>query len=52
MLRTVAVTHPAVIRAAILLALDTQAKSFWRMDIKPLSHTDMHFRGGRWTLRL
>jgi broad specificity phosphatase PhoE len=51
-LRTVAVTHPAVIRAAILLALDTQAKSFWRMDIAPLSRTVMHFRGGRWTLRL
>jgi broad specificity phosphatase PhoE len=51
-LRTVAVTHPAVIRAAILLALDTPPKSFWRMDIAPLSHTVMHFRGGRWTLRL
>jgi len=51
-LRTVAVTHPAVIRAAILLALDTQAKSFWRIDIAPLSRTVMHFRGGRWTLRL
>jgi broad specificity phosphatase PhoE len=51
-LRTVAVTHPAVIRAAILLALDTQAKSFWRIDIAPLSRTAMHFRGGRWTLRL
>jgi broad specificity phosphatase PhoE len=51
-LRTVAVTHPAVIRAAILLALDTQAKSFWRIDIAPLSQTVMHFRGGRWTLRL
>jgi broad specificity phosphatase PhoE len=51
-LRTVAVTHPAVIRAAILLALDIPPKSFWRMDIAPLSHTVMHFRGGRWTLRL
>lgn len=51
-LRTVAVTHPAVIRAAILLALDTPPKSFWRMDIAPLSQTVMHFRGGRWTLRL
>jgi broad specificity phosphatase PhoE len=51
-LRTVAVTHPAVIRAAILLALDAQAKSFWRIDIAPLSRTVMHFRGGRWTLRL
>ena len=51
-LRTVAVTHPAVIRAAILLALDTPPKSFWRIDIAPLSQTVMHFRGGRWTLRL
>jgi broad specificity phosphatase PhoE len=51
-LRTVAVTHPAVIRAAILVALDTPPKSFWRIDIAPLSQTVMHFRGGRWTLRL
>jgi broad specificity phosphatase PhoE len=51
-LRTVAVTHPAVIRSAILLALGTPPKSFWRMDIAPLSRTVMHFRGGRWTLRL
>ena len=51
MLRSVAVTHPAVIRAAILLALDAPPKSFWRIDIAPLSHTVMHFRGGRWTLR-
>lgn len=50
--RTVAVTHPAVIRAAILLALGAPPKSFWRIDIAPLSHSVMHFRGGRWTLRL
>ena len=50
--RTVAVTHPAVIRAAILLALDAPPKSFWRIDIAPLSRTVMNFRGGRWTLRL
>ncbi len=48
---TVAVTHPAVIRAAILLALDVPAKSFWRMDIAPLSRTALHYRGGCWTLR-
>lgn len=51
-LPTVAVTHPAVIRAAILLALDAPPKSFWRIDVAPLSRTVMHFRGGRWTLRL
>jgi broad specificity phosphatase PhoE len=48
--RTVAVTHPAVIRAAILLALDAPPKSFWRLDIAPASRTEMHYRGQAWTL--
>jgi broad specificity phosphatase PhoE len=48
----VAVTHPAVIRAAILLALDSPPKSFWRIDIAPVSRTVLHFRNGCWTLRL
>jgi len=50
--RTVAVTHPAVIRAAILVALDAPPKSFWRMDVAPSSHTVLHRRGGAWTLRI
>lgn len=49
--RTIAVTHPAVVRAAILLALDAPVKSFWRIDIGPVSRTEMHHRGGGWTLR-
>jgi broad specificity phosphatase PhoE len=49
---TVAVTHPAVIRAAILAALDMPPKSFWRIDIAPVSRTVLHFRTGLWTLRL
>lgn len=49
---TVAVTHPAVIRAAILAALDIPPKSFWRIDIAPVSRTTMHYRDGCWTLRL
>lgn len=49
--RTVAVTHPAVIRAAIVSALEAPAKSFWRIDITPASRTEMHYRGGAWTLR-
>lgn len=49
---TVAVTHPAVIRAAILLALDSPPKSFWRIDIAPVSRTGLHFREQCWTLRL
>jgi broad specificity phosphatase PhoE len=49
--RIVAVTSPAVIRAAILVALDAPPKSFWRIDIAPVSRTVMHFRGHAWTLR-
>lgn len=49
--RTIAVTHPAVIRAAILVALDAPPKSFWRVDIPPAGRTVMHFRGHAWTLR-
>ncbi len=51
-MRVVAVTHPAVVRAAVLLALDAPPKSFWRMDVEPLSRTRMHRRGQAWTLRL
>lgn len=48
---TVAVTHPAVVRAALLVVLDAPAKSFWRMDVRPASITRLHYRGN-WTLRL
>lgn len=49
---TVAVTHPAVIRAAILTVLDASPNAFWRIDIKPLSRTVLHLRGAAWTLRI
>lgn len=49
--RLVAVTHPAVIRAVILVALDAPAKSFWRIDVAPVSRAVLHHRGGAWTLR-
>ncbi|HEY0227828.1 MAG TPA: histidine phosphatase family protein [Mycobacterium sp.] len=51
-LRTAAVTHPAVIRAAALIALKAPAESFWRIDVTPGSSTILHFRENRWTLRL
>jgi broad specificity phosphatase PhoE len=47
----VAVTHPAVIRAAIVAALDAPPESFSRIDIAQLSQTLMHFRGEAWTIR-
>jgi broad specificity phosphatase PhoE len=50
--RLIAVTHPAVVRAAVLNALDAPPKSFWRIDIAPASRTVLHFRGHAWTLRV
>jgi len=50
--RVVAVTHPAVVRAAILTALDASPKSFWRIDIAPMSRAVVHGRGRVWTMRL
>src|SRR5262249_36002249 len=47
----IAVTHPAVIRAAIVQALRIPAQTFWRLDISPLSLTDLRFSRGVWTLR-
>jgi broad specificity phosphatase PhoE len=49
--RLVAVTHPSVIRAAMLVVLDSPPRSFWRIDVGPASQTVLHFRGQAWTLR-
>jgi broad specificity phosphatase PhoE len=48
---TVAVTHPAVIRAAIVHSLGAPPRAFWRIDVEPLSVTDLRQSNGRWTLR-
>lgn len=48
---TIAITHPAIVRAAIVVALDAPPKSLWRIDVGPLSVTRLHHRGGAWTLR-
>jgi broad specificity phosphatase PhoE len=48
---TIAVTHPTVVRAAVLHALDAPQLSFWRIDIAPLTLTDLRFNGRAWTLR-
>jgi broad specificity phosphatase PhoE len=49
--RSVAVTHPAVIRAAIVVAIEAKPVSFWRIDIAPLSIVDLGSNGSRWTLK-
>jgi broad specificity phosphatase PhoE len=48
--RIVAVSHPAVIRAAIVHVLEAPAASFWRIDVAPLSQTRLSYDGRRWAL--
>ncbi len=48
---TVAVTHASVIRAAIVHVIEAQLPSFWRIDVVPLSQTDLRTNGRRWVLR-
>jgi broad specificity phosphatase PhoE len=45
-----AVTHASVIRAAIVCALEAEPRSFWHIDIAPLSLTQLSGNNGRWTL--
>ena len=48
---TVAVTHAAVVRAAVVVTLGAPPAGFWRIDVAPLTATVL--RGGpeRWTVR-
>jgi broad specificity phosphatase PhoE len=48
--RLVAITHPAVIKAALVHAIRATPDSFWRIDIAPLSRTALSGAPGRWTL--
>jgi broad specificity phosphatase PhoE len=47
----VAITHPFIIRAALLHALQCPAHAFNAIDIEPLSVTELRFNG-RWRLRM
>jgi broad specificity phosphatase PhoE len=46
----VAITHAGVVRAALVRALDAPMEAFWRLDIAPLSVTELHAHDGRWTV--
>jgi broad specificity phosphatase PhoE len=48
---TIAVTHPAPIRAAILAVLGAPPACFARIDVEPLSVTEFRGDGRRWMLR-
>ena len=49
--RSVAVTHAGVVKAAVVHALGAPVMSFWRLDVAPLSITELHAHDGRWTVR-
>jgi broad specificity phosphatase PhoE len=49
--RTIAVTHPAVIRGIIVSLVEAPAQAFWRIDVVPLTLTDIRFNGRSWSLR-
>ncbi|GLX50445.1 phosphoglycerate mutase [Streptomyces hygroscopicus subsp. hygroscopicus] len=50
--RTLAVVEPEVVRAAAVTALDLPDTAFWRLDVPPLTVTELSGRAGRWNLRL
>jgi broad specificity phosphatase PhoE len=50
--RGVAVSHPSIIRAAVLHAIGAPVASFWRVDVEPLSRMQMSHDGRAWNLRM
>lgn len=46
----VAITHAGVVKAAVVAALDAPPAAFWRIDVAPLSLTELHAHDGRWTV--
>jgi broad specificity phosphatase PhoE len=49
--RFVAVSHQAVIRAAVLIALDANPAAFWRIDAAPLCRVRLSGNASGWTLQ-
>jgi broad specificity phosphatase PhoE len=48
---TLAVCAPAVVRAAVVAVLGAPPSAFWRLDVAPMSWTDLRGGPGRWTVR-
>lgn len=45
-----AITHGGVVKAAIVRALGAPLPVFWRVDVAPLSVTELRAHDGHWTL--
>ncbi|MET9481434.1 phosphoglycerate mutase family protein [Streptomyces sp. NPDC006638] len=48
----VAVAEPAVVRAAVVYALNAPPRTYWYLDVRPLSTVTLTGAAGRWNLRL
>jgi broad specificity phosphatase PhoE len=48
---TLAVCGPAVVRAVVVTVLGAPAPAFWRIDVGPMTLTDIRGGGDRWTVR-
>jgi broad specificity phosphatase PhoE len=48
---TVVLCGPAVVRAAVVVVLGAPAAAFWRVDVAPLTVTDLRGGPARWTIR-
>lgn len=48
--RAVAVTHGGVVKAAVTAALGAPASAFWRVDVAPLTVTELHANERGWTV--
>jgi broad specificity phosphatase PhoE len=49
--QVLAVTHPAVVRGAIVSVMGAPLASFWNVDARPLTATVLTADGSRWALR-
>ncbi|WP_329260359.1 histidine phosphatase family protein [Streptomyces sp. NBC_01478] len=50
--RTLAVVEQEIVRALAVTILGAPGPAFWRLDVPPLTATDLSGRAGRWNLRL
>jgi len=49
--RHVVIANQSMVRALILGVIEAPAQSFWRLEVAPLSTTEMSSDGQRWTIR-
>ncbi|MGW7265291.1 histidine phosphatase family protein [Streptomyces sp. NPDC054842] len=50
--RVLAVVEPEVVRAAVVRALGVPETAFWRIDVPPLTATELSGRADRWNVRV